>query len=239
MAGLPTESRPATAGLPSAIGTGVNPEELPIEDQPNEPLSQSDNEVRRSLAELDKHLVVDPAEMSPAASRYLRSRPWATPEFLRKARCGYMPSDAKSTLRGQWVFGVFDEQGEPLCWVGRNLKYEEQIAKLRRGDESPAKYRFPSQKFFCRKFELYGQESLDRPELQESLQNNGLLIVEGFWDVLRLRQLSIASVGIMSNHITDEQLARVVKMAQTKAAGRIAIMFDADEKGDEGAKDAL
>ena len=106
------------------------PAELPIEDQPNELLSKSDNETRRSLAELDKQLIVDPADMSPAASRYIRSRPWATPEFLREARCGYMPSAAKSTLRGQWVFGVFDEQGEPLCWVGRNLKYEEQMAKL-------------------------------------------------------------------------------------------------------------
>ena len=108
-----------------------------------------------------------------------------------------MPSDAKSTLRGQWVLGVFDEQCGPLCWVGCNLKYEEQLTKLRPGDESPAKCRFPSQKFFRHKFELYGQESLDRPELQESLQQNGLLIVEGFWDVLRLRQLGIASVGIM------------------------------------------
>ena len=195
--------------------------------------------VRCRLAELDKHLVVDPAEMSPAASRYIRSRPWATPEFLREARCGYMPSDAKSTLRGQWVFGVFDEQGEPLCWVGRNLKYEEQMAKLRPGEEAPAKYRFPSQKFFRRKFEQYGQESLDRPDLQDSLQQHGLLIVEGFWDVLRLRQLGIASVGIMSNHITDEQLARVIETSQAKSAGRIGIMFDADEKGDEGAKDAL
>jgi hypothetical protein len=70
----------------------------------------------------------------------------------------------------QWVFGVFDEQGEPLCWVGRNLKHEEQMAKLRSGEEAPAKYRFPSQKFFRRRFELYGKESPDRLKLQESLQ---------------------------------------------------------------------
>ena len=142
MTGLPTESPAPTAGLPPTAETTANPVDQPIEDQPNEPLSKSDNEVRCSLAELDKHLVVDPAEMSPAASRYIRSRPWATPEFLREARCGYMPSDAKSTLRGQRVFSVFDEQGEPLCWVGRNLKYEEQMAKLRPGEEAPAKYRF-------------------------------------------------------------------------------------------------
>lgn len=89
--GLPTESPPTTAGLPLAPAT--NPEELPIEDRRNEPLSQSDNETRRSLAELDKQLIVDPAAMSPAASGYIRSRPWASPDFLRKTRCGYMPSD--------------------------------------------------------------------------------------------------------------------------------------------------
>ncbi|MDA1054219.1 MAG: toprim domain-containing protein [Planctomycetota bacterium] len=66
-----------------------------------------------------------------------------------------------------------------------------------------------------------------------------MLIVEGFWDVLRLRELGIAGVGIMSNHITDEQLACVVEMARATTTGRVGIMFDADEKGDEGAKDAL
>jgi len=137
------------------------------------------------------------------------------------------------------LFGVFDEQGEPLCWVGRNLKYEEQLAKLRPGEEAPGKYRFPSQKFFRRKFELYGQEALDQPELQESLQQYGLLIVEGFWDVLRLRELGIASVGIMSNHITGEQVCRIVRMAQARAAGRVGIMFDANVHGDEGAKEAF
>ena len=60
-----------------------------------------------------------------------------------------MPSEAKSTLRGRRVFGVFDEQGEPLCWVGRNLNYEEQMAKLRPGDEAPGKYRFPWRKLGC------------------------------------------------------------------------------------------
>lgn len=65
-----------------------------------------------------------------------------------------MPSAAKSPLRGQWVFGVFDEQGEQLCWVGRNLRYEKQMTKLRPDDEAPAKYHFPSQTFVRRKFEL-------------------------------------------------------------------------------------
>jgi predicted nucleic acid-binding protein len=47
----------------------------------------------------------------------------------------------------------------------------------------------------------------------------------------------------MSNHVTDEKLARIVAMSQAKVAGRIGVIFDADENGDENgdewAKEAL
>ena len=57
-----------------------------------------------------------------------------------------MPGSSKSSLRGQWVFGVQNEQGEPLAWVGRNVRYDDEYAKWiaagRQGRE-PMKYRFP------------------------------------------------------------------------------------------------
>ncbi len=194
------------------------------------------------LVTLDEHFVLDPSEMTPQASKYFRSREWMTPELCRAARCGYLPSSAKGLLRGHWVFGVLDEQGEPLCWVGRDLKFEEKHrawdASGRQGDE-PAKYRFPSKQFFRRKFELYGQEQISRAEHAEVLQRLGLIVVEGFNDVLRLRQLSVPSVAIMSNRITKEQVAKVVTLAEQFAGGRISVMFDANPHGDEGAEDAL
>jgi 5S rRNA maturation endonuclease (ribonuclease M5) len=213
-----------------------------IDETPNTPLSASDNENARKLVTLDEHFVLDPSEMTPQASKYFRSREWMTADLCAAARCGYLPSSAKGLLRGHWVFGVLDKQGEPLCWVGRDLKFEEKYrawnASGRQGDEPP-KYRFPNKQFFRRKFELYGQEQVSREEHAEALNRLGLIVVEGFNDVLRLRQLSVPSVAIMSNRITKEQVARVVKLAEEFADGCINIMFDADLHGDEGAKEAL
>jgi hypothetical protein len=213
-----------------------------VDDLSNTPLSESESESIQRLARLDEHFVVDPSEMPPAARRYMQSRDWMTPEFCKEARCGFLPSSAKGTLRGQWVFGVFDEEGEALSWVGRDLKFAEKFqgweSKGRKGPE-PAKYKFPSKAYFRRKFELFGQEQLNQPEHDETLRRLGLTITEGFNDVLRFRSLDVPSVGIMSNRMTPEQIAKVVRLAEERASGKVNIMFDADLKGDEGAKESL
>jgi len=218
------------------------PPPLTIDDQPNVPLAESDNENARALVRLDEQFIVDPVAMPPEASKYMRSRDWLTPELCREARCGYLPSSAKGTLRGKWVYGVFADDGEPYCWVGRELKFEQKLkqweASGRNGTE-PAKYRFPSKPYFRRKFELFGQEQLNKPEYAETLKRLGLIIVEGFNDALRLRQLGVPAVAIMSNRVTAEQVKKIAAFAEGVGNGRINIMFDANTKGDEGAKEAL
>jgi len=222
---------------PSAPPTGDS-----VDDTHNVPLSDSDNENARKLANLHEQLLTEPSEMTPQASKYMRLREWLTPEQCRQARCGYLPGSAKGLLRGYWVFGVFDEDDRALCWVGRDLKFEQKLkeweASGRQGREPP-KYRFPSKQFFRRKFELYGQELAKQEDQAEALQRLGLIVVEGFNDVLRLRALGIPSVGIMSNRITKEQVGKLARLAEAVAGGRINVMFDSNPRGDEGAKDAL
>lgn len=153
-----------------------------------------------------------------------------------------MPGSSKSSLRGQWVFGVQNEQGEPLAWVGRNVRYDNErdqwIAGGRR-DKEPLKYRFPNQALFRRGLELYGQEFLRDERFAESLQRNGLILVEGFTDRLRLHELGVMSLAMMSNRITDEQSQRLAGYAREFAGGRVGIMQDADGPGDDGAKETL
>lgn len=95
-----------------------------------------------------------------------------------------MPGSSKSSLRGQWVFGVRNEQGEPLAWIGRNVRDEDEqekwIASGRQGRE-PMKYRFPNQALFRRGLELYGQEFLKDEQFGESLDATGLF----WWKALR------------------------------------------------------
>jgi hypothetical protein len=214
-----------------------------IEGKPNVPLTQSDNENARNLVALDQQLTIALADHSPAASAYARRRPFLLSEAIsRDCRCGYMPGSSKSSLRGNWVFGVQSEQGEPLAWVGRNVRYDEEHEKWatsgRQGRE-PMKYRFPNQSLFRRGLELYGQEFLSDARFAESLKQFGVILVEGFTDRLRLHEIGVMSVAMMSNKITDEQTERLARYAQVYGQGRVGVMHDADGPGDDGAKETL
>ena len=69
------------------------------------------------------------ADMSKPASLYFRKRPFLTPEVCRRWRMGYMPGDAKSTLRGLIVYPMLSEEGEVLAWMGRDPNFEEKHAQ--------------------------------------------------------------------------------------------------------------
>ena len=43
----------------------------------------------------------------------------------------------------------------------------------------------------------------------------------------------------MSNKITDEQVAKVERFATMLASGKVTLLFDADDVGDTGVKEAL
>ena len=163
--------------------------------------------------------------------------------LARECRCGYMPGSSKSSLRGQWVFGVQNEQGEPLAWIGRNVRYDDEHAKWiaagRQGRE-PMKYRFPNQSLFRRGLELYGQEFLSDERFAESLERYGIIICEGFTDRLRLHRTGRDEPG------DDEQsnyrrTRRAAWRGYAKEYGynRVGIMHDADAPGDDGAKETL
>ncbi len=204
----------------------------------NIPLKDAENEAARNLVALDEMLVVEAADMNPRASQYSRKH-GLTADVCRQARCGYMPSNAKSSLRSTWVYGVFDERGEALAWVGRNLLYEEKYEKwvaCGKTDREPNKFRFP--KGFHRGQELYGQDRLAGVEPNQ-LRETGLLVVEGFNDVLRMRELGEVVLGVMSNTMTTEQAAKLAAHAKAKAGGRVTLLLDNDIEGENGAKQAL
>ncbi len=210
---------------------------------PNVPLGQSENEGARRLVQLDQQFTQDVAQMNSAASAYARRRPFLlSDEVATECRTGYMPGNSKSTLRGQWVYGVMDGSGEALAWIGRNVKFEEERKSYEangRSGKEPAKYRFPKQALFRRGLELYGQEFVTHDKFQDSLGQHGIILVEGFNDRIRLHELGVLSLGIMSNQITDEQVAKIAALARAKADNRVGIMYDLDTQGEEGAKESL
>lgn len=112
------------------------------------------------------------------------------------------------------------------------------MASGRTGRE-PMKYRFPNQNLFRRGLELYGQEFLKDEQFAESLEHYGILLVEGFNDRLRLHELGVLSLAMMSNHSTDEQCDRLASFAREFGFNRVGVMHDCDARGEDGAKETL
>jgi 5S rRNA maturation endonuclease (ribonuclease M5) len=216
----------------------------------NVPLALSDNEKARELVTLDEKFLRDVAHMPPAAATYVRRHPCLTVPAMEKWRVGVLPADGGRdkrgwSLRGQLLYPVLAEDGKVLAWVARDPQFEtkeeafDALAPAARAKEKkPAKHRFPVD--FHRGLELFGQhgERLKEPGYRESIATCGVIVVEGFNDVLGLDAIAVPSVAIMSNHITEQQVSKIERWAKSLAGGRVSLLFDADEAGDDGAKEA-
>lgn len=217
----------------------------------NLPLADSGNAKARELATIDEKFIVDVAQMSPAAASYVRRHACLTAESMRKWRVGYLPLDGGGdkrgwSLKGHILYPMLAEDGQVLCWVGRDVQFEQKeeaflrLSPEHRGKEKPpAKYRFPMD--FHRSAELFGQHAgrLVEPGYREAIADHGIVVVEGFNDVIALDNLHVPAVAICSNKITEAQVTKVERWAKRLAAGNVSLLFDADEAGDAGAKEAL
>src|SRR5487761_1466366 len=241
VAGVFDAPRPAEAPTVAAA--------LPPPPKVNVPLAWSENERARALVHLDEKFLVDPADMSPAASAYFRRRPYLTPEHCRKWRMGYLPRDtggtdkAGGTMRGMVVYPMLNEEGEVLTWFGRDpdfeRKHQQWIAANKEGRE-PEKFHFV--KGFHRGLELFGQngkQRLQERSYRDALRELGLIVVEGSNDVVALDAIGVPSVGLCSNMMTDAQVKKVVRWAKELAGGVVTLMLDCDAEGENGMKQAL
>jgi 5S rRNA maturation endonuclease (ribonuclease M5) len=239
---------------PTAAGTDETTErkgaEKKAEPARNTPLALSANEKARELTTLDDKFLRDVAVMPPSAASYVRRHPCLSVAAMDKWRVGVLPLDGGGDkrgwgLRGQLLYAVLGEDGQLLAWVARDPQFEtkEQAFSVmtpdqRTKEKKPAKHRFPVD--FHRGLELFGQHAgrLNEPGYRESITACGILVVEGFNDVLGLDALGVPAVAIMSNKITEEQVGKVERFARMLAGGKVSLLFDADQPGDDGAKEA-
>lgn len=217
----------------------------------NIPLAQNDNEKARELVTLDEKFLRDVASMPPAAASYVRRHSCLSPVAMQKWRVGVLPQDGGAdkrgwALRGQLLYPVLGEDGKLLAWVARDPQFEAKEAAFnalhpeeRAKEKKPAKHRFPVD--FHRGQELFGQQAgrLQEPGYRDAIAKCGIIVVEGFNDVLGLDALSVPSVAIMSNKMTGQQVDKVERWAKALAASKVTLFFDADDAGDQGAREAL
>lgn len=228
----PEPEKPSTNQSPNTEAE----EESPV----NIPLKDSENERARELVNLDDKFITDVAEMSPQAAAYVRQRPYMTPEIMQKFRCGYLPHDAGSLLRGHFVYGYPDADGEILTWFGRNLNFETQFKKWQRsGDSSTEPHKFKFVKGFHRGLELYGEPQFHELTTPEQLQRTGIILVEGPNDVINLHTLGVPALAVCSNTITEAQANKLATLANEIPGGHISVMFDLDHEGENGAKQTV
>jgi len=237
---------PAGQSPAPARSAEAPPEPAAVAPPKNVPLEESENEAARELIDIDTKFIVDPAAMSPRAASYVRRRPFLTPELMAKWRVGYLPSDGGGdkrgwSLRGQILYPLLSTEGKLLCWIGRDPAYDEKLAEWEKGDRSkqpPAKHRFP--KGLHRGLEFFGQQGsrLKEPGYREMIAAQGVLVVEGFNDVMALDAIGVPAIGIMSNRMTEAQVEKLTHWAKRLAGGRVSLMLDCEDTGDEGAKEA-
>ena len=218
----------------------------------NIPLAQNENEKARELVTLDEKFLRDVAHMPPAAASYVRRHRCLTLAAMEKWRVGVLPQDAGSdkrgwSLRGQLLYPILSEDGKLLAWVARDPQFEakEQAFKALVPDEArqgkaarqaSVPRRFPPRPGTVRRSTPAAWRS---PAVARRSPRCGIIVVEGFNDVIGLDAIGVPAVAIMSNKITEQQIAKVERWSKNLAGGKVTLLFDADDAGDDGAKEAL
>jgi len=150
--------------------------------------------------------------------------------------CGFLPERSQgkggSPLNGRLVFqvrGVTNKGTELnpaiLSHVGRALTAKQ--------EKSKGKYwGFP----FFKGLEIYNQDKLLLDEkAQGQIRQNGLILVEGFFDVAKLVEAGCLNVGaLMGSHITDKQIERLKFIDEHMSINPINLFLDRDEAGIRG-----
>ncbi len=204
----------------------------------NVPLHRHEKEAARTMADLYNDMVTEQSNMAPKAAEYVQKRiAWFTPELMSKWNVGWVPG--RSLFRKHYfVYAHRNTRGDIVTYSGRDLNYETKREKWelngKPNGEKPYKHRFVSG--YKRGVELYGGHisRLEEPAMKKSLEQHGLVVVEGMNNVIRLDALGVCAVGVCSNKATNQQVDMMAKFAQQVGNNRIMLLPDCDIEGEEG-----
>lgn len=125
------------------------------------------------------------------------------------------------TFGGRWVVPLHDPEGRLIGYAGRLLT----------DDEDQPKYLFPpSERGFHKSHLLFNLHRV----LKEGRSAEPVMIVEGFFDVMKLQQAGYPSVGLLGCSLSQEQEILIAKYFQ-----KAILMFDGDDAGKRAEADCL
>jgi DNA primase len=163
------------------------------------------------------------AEQTPAANKplgfqlkgvdcehaYLKNR-GITPETAREFGVGFF--GGKGSMHGRVVIPIHNERGELLAYAGRSI------------DGSEPKYKLPAG--FHKSLELYN--------LHRVGESDGVILVEGFFDAMKVAQSGFPVLALMGSSLSSRQEELVVQRFK-----RVVLMFDGDEAGRKATEECL
>jgi len=149
-----------------------------------------------------------------------------TKELVQEFGLGFAK---RGSMEGRVCFPVHNEEGDLIAYAGR-------LASADQDDDKP-RYLLP--KGFEKSCVLYNLNRLitKREQLIETGEDvdDAVVIVEGYWSVLRLHAVSVPVVASFGASLSPQQVSLLVQAGFRKAV----LIFDGDEGGRKGSEQAL
>ena len=146
-------------------------------------------------------------------------------ETCKAFSVGYCSS---GLMKGRIVFPVRGTTGEIMAYAGRAVKKAD--------EEENGKYKFPNG--FNKSLELYNIDRVaNDPETKKAVKDFGIVLVEGFTDVLKLCQEGfLNAVALMGSDFHEAQ-KRMLLNPTLNPTRRITVFLDNDEAGQNGKRE--
>jgi DNA primase len=220
----PAASQPTLPLAKTADGSSSAGE--PGQATPGESLPEPDQ--RQPILEIVPEATLPPVKINPplkfalkhldATHPYLTGR-GLTPETIAHFGLGHCQ---KGIMANRIAIPIHNERGELLAYAGRWPGEP---------PEGEGKYKLPTG--FHKSLVVY---NLHRAKAHA--KDAGLIVVEGFFDAMRLWQAGFPQVvALMGSALSDAQEALIIEAVGPE--GMVALLFDEDEAGWKGREDAL
>jgi DNA primase len=150
------------------------------------------------------------AKLQPAHDHpYLAAR-GLTPVLIDHFELGFCPPDTKSMMKNRICIPIHNLANQVVAFVGRWASDDPL-------PEGAGKYALPPK--FHKQLELYN--------LNRVRGKKHLVVVEGFFSVMRLFDLGVPAVALMGSSLSPEQIA-LLREANVKY---LTVLLDGDEAG--------
>jgi len=167
---------------------------------------------------------------------YLKERNFNNKENLKGLGIGYLPPSSNSQLfRGRIITQVRDIQ--QLSDGNFKSVLKGHIGKaIHKEQEQYGK--FITMTGFEKSAELLNIDNVFTDEtIQEQVKNNGLLIVEGSFDLLRFYDAGIKNIiATFGANLSKEQAEKIILLSQNIEIPKIKFMYDRDQAGFKASK---